>query len=140
MEQTLTMIKPDSMEAHNAGNILAHLEKEGFQIQALKRLRLSKAQAQTFYAVHRERPFYDSLVAYMTSGPIIAVALTRENAVPHLRQVMGATDPANAEEGTIRALYGSSIERNAIHGSDSSENAQKELCFFFSQAELIAAE
>jgi len=140
MEQTLTMIKPDSMEAHNAGNILAHLEKEGFQIQALKRLRLSKVQAQTFYAVHRERPFYDSLVAYMTSGPIIAVALTRENAVPHLRQVMGATEPANAEEGTIRALYGSSIERNAIHGSDSSENAQKELCFFFSQAELIAAE
>ena len=140
MEQTLTMIKPDSMEAHNAGNILAHLEKEGFQIQALKRLRLSKAQAQSFYAVHRERPFYDSLVAYMTSGPIIAVALTRENAVPHLRQVMGATDPANAESGTIRALYGSSIERNAIHGSDSSENAQKELCFFFSQAELIAAE
>ena len=140
MEQTLTMIKPDSMEAHNAGNILAHLEKEGFRIQALKRLRLSEAQAQSFYAVHRERPFYDSLVAYMTSGPIIAVALTRENAVPHLRQVMGATDPANAEEGTIRALYGSSIERNAIHGSDSSENAQKELCFFFSQAELIAAE
>ena len=140
MEQTLTMIKPDSMEAHNAGNILAHLEKEGFQIQALRRLRLSEAQAQSFYAVHWERPFYDSLVAYMTSGPIIAVALTRENAVPHLRQVMGATDPANAEEGTIRALYGSSIERNAIHGSDSSENAQKELCFFFSQAELIAAE
>lgn len=140
MDQTLTMIKPDSMEAHNAGNILAHLEQEGFRIQALKRLRLSKAQAQSFYAVHQERPFYDSLVAYMTSGPIIAVALTRENAVPHLRQVMGATDPANAEEGTIRALYGSSIERNAIHGSDSSENAQKELCFFFSQAELIAAE
>jgi len=140
MEQTLTMIKPDSMEAHNAGNILAHLEKEGFQIQALRRLRLSEAQAQSFYAVHRERPFYDSLVAYMTSGPIIAVALTRENAVPHLRQVMGATDPANAEEGTIRALYGSSIERNAIHGSDSPENAQKELCFFFSQAELLAAE
>jgi len=140
MEQTLTMIKPDSMEVHNAGNILAHLEKEGFQIQALKRLRLSEAQAQSFYAVHRERPFYDSLVAYMTSGPIIAVALTRENAVPHLRQVMGATDPANADEGTIRALYGSSIERNAIHGSDSPENAQKELCFFFSQAELLAAE
>lgn len=140
MEQTLTMIKPDSMEANNAGNILVHLEKEGFQIQALKRLRLSKEQAQSFYAVHRERPFYDSLVAYMTSGPIIAVALRRENAVPHLRQVMGATDPANAEGGTIRALYGSSIERNAIHGSDSFENAQKELCFFFSQAELIAAE
>ena len=137
MDQTLTMIKPDSMEAHNAGNILAHLEKEGFQIQALKRLRLSKAQAQSFYAVHRERPFYDSLVAYMTSGPIIAVALTRENAVPHLRQVMGATDPANAEEGTIRALYGSSIERNAIHGSDSDENAAIETAFFFAASELI---
>ena len=140
MQRTLTIIKPDSMEAHNAGNILAHLEKEGFQIQALKRMRLSEAQAQKFYEVHRERPFYDSLVAYMTSGPIIAVALARENAVPHLREVMGATDPANAEDGTIRALYGSSIERNAIHGSDSPENARKELHFFFSRAELIAAE
>lgn len=140
MERTLTIIKPDSLEASNAGNILAHLEKEGFEIQALKRLRLSEAQAQRFYEVHRERPFYDSLVAYMTSGPIIAAALAREDAVPQLRKVMGATDPANADEGTIRALYGSSIERNAIHGSDSPENAQKELHFFFSRAELIAAE
>ena len=140
MERTLTIIKPDSMEAGNAGRILAHLEGEGFEIQALRRLRLSEAQAQRFYEVHRERPFYDSLVAYMTSGPIIAVALAREDAVPQLRQAMGATDPANAEEGTIRALYGSSIERNAIHGSDSPENAQKELHFFFSNAELIAAE
>jgi nucleoside-diphosphate kinase len=140
MERTLTIIKPDSLEASNAGNILAHLEKEGFEIQALKRLRLSGAQAQRFYEVHRERPFYDSLVAYMTSGPVIAAALAREDAVPQLRKVMGATDPANADEGTIRALYGSSIERNAIHGSDSPENAQKELHFFFSRAELIAAE
>jgi len=140
MERTLTMIKPDSMEAGNAGNILAHLEREGFQIQALKRMRLSEAQARNFYEVHRERPFYDSLVAYMTSGPIIAAALSREDAVAQLRRVMGATDPANAEEGTIRALYGSSIERNAIHGSDSAENARQELHFFFSQAELIAAE
>ncbi|NHZ73200.1 MAG: nucleoside-diphosphate kinase [Nitrospirae bacterium] len=140
MERTLTIIKPDSMEAGNAGRILAHLEGEGFEIQALRRLRLSEAQAQRFYEVHRERPFYDSLVAYMTSGPIIAVALAREDAVPQLRQAMGATDPANAEDGTIRALYGSSIERNAIHGSDSPENAQKELNFFFSSAELIAAE
>ncbi len=139
MDQTLTIIKPDSMEAKNAGNILAHLEGEGFQIQALKRMRLSQAQAQSFYEVHRERPFYDSLVAYMTSGPIIAVALAREDAVAHLRKVMGATDPANAEAGTIRALYGTSIERNAIHGSDSPENAHKESLFFFSQAELIAA-
>ncbi len=139
MDQTLTIIKPDSMEAKNAGNILAHLEGEGFQIQALKRMRLSQAQAQSFYEVHRERPFYDSLVAYMTSGPIIAVALAREDAVAHLRKVMGATDPANAEAGTIRALYGTSIERNAIHGSDSPENAHQESLFFFSQAELIAA-
>jgi nucleoside-diphosphate kinase len=128
------------MEASNAGNILAHLEKEGFEIQALKRMRLSEAQAQKFYEVHRERPFYNSLVAYMTSGPIIAAALAREDAVARLRKVMGATDPTNADEGTIRALFGSSIERNAIHGSDSPENAQKELHFFFSRAELIAAE
>ena len=140
MERTLTIIKPDSMEAKNAGKILDHLEGEGFQIQALKRMRLTEAQARKFYEVHRERPFYDSLVAYMTSGPIIAAALAREDAVPHLRKVMGATDPANAAEGTIRALYGSTIERNAIHGSDSPENAIKELHFFFSRAELIAAE
>jgi nucleoside-diphosphate kinase len=140
MARTLTLIKPDSMEANNAGNILARLEAEGFQILALKRLRLSKEQAESFYEVHRERPFYASRVAYMTSGPIIAVALAREDAVARLREVMGATDPANAEEGTIRALYGSSIERNAIHGSDSSENAAKELHFFFSEADLITAE
>lgn len=140
MERTLTIIKPDSMEAKNAGKILDHLEGEGFQIQALKRMRLTAAQARKFYEVHRERPFYDSLVAYMTSGPIIAAALAREDAVPHLRKVMGATDPANAEGGTLRALYGSTIERNAIHGSDSPENAIKELHFFFSRAELIAAE
>ena len=140
MERTLTIIKPDSMEAKNAGKILDHLEGEGFQIQALKRMRLTEAQARKFYEVHRERPFYDSLVAYMTSGPIIAAALARKDAVPHLRKVMGATDPANAEGGTLRALYGSTIERNAIHGSDSPENAIKELHFFFSRAELIAAE
>jgi nucleoside-diphosphate kinase len=140
MERTLTMIKPDSMEAGNAGNILAHLEKEGFEILALKRMRLSEAQARKFYEVHRQRPFYDSLVAYMTSGPIIAAALSREDAVTQLRRVMGATDPANAEKGTIRALYGSSIERNAIHGSDSPDNALQELHFFFSRAELISAE
>ena len=137
MERTLTIIKPDSMEAGNAGNILAHLENEGFEIQALKRLRLSEAQAQRFYEVHRERPFYDSLVAYMTSGPIIAAALAREDAVPQLRKAMGATDPANAEKGTIRALYGSSIERNAIHGSDSPESAQRELSLFFEKNELV---
>ncbi|MEE8137644.1 MAG: nucleoside-diphosphate kinase [Thermoanaerobaculia bacterium] len=139
MEQTLTIIKPDSVAGGRAGNILAHLEGEGFRILALRRMRLSEAQARTFYEVHKERPFYDSLVEFMTSGSIIAGALEREDAVTHLRRVMGATDPAAAEEWTIRALYGSSIERNAIHGSVSPEFAAEELLFFFSRAELITA-
>ncbi len=139
MERTLTIIKPDSVAGGRAGNILAHLEGEGFRILALRRMRLSEAQARTFYEVHKERPFYDSLVEFMTSGSIIAAALEREDAVTHLRRVMGATDPAAADERTIRALYGSSIERNAIHGSVSPEFAAEELLFFFSRAELITA-
>lgn len=139
MERTLTIVKPDAVEAGNTGNILAQLEKEGFRVLSLNRVHLSTAQAQAFYEVHRERPFYDSLVEFMTSGPAVAVALEREDAVTHLRQVMGATNPAEAEEGTVRSLYASSIERNAIHGSDSPENAAIELGFFFSRAELIAA-
>jgi nucleoside-diphosphate kinase len=134
------MVKPDAVSAGNTGNILAHLENEGFEIVAVKRLRLSTAQARAFYEVHRERPFYDSLVEFMSSGPIVAVALEREDAVAHLRRVMGATNPEEAEEGTIRALYASSIEKNGIHGSDSAENARLELGFFFSRAELIAAD
>jgi nucleoside-diphosphate kinase len=139
MEQTLAIIKPDSFAAGNAGKILAQLEAEGFRILALERLRLSDAQARAFYAVHRERPFYESLVAFMTEGPIVAVALEREDAVPELRRVMGATNPAEADPGTLRALFGTSIERNAIHGSDSPENAAIELAFFFSRARMIAA-
>lgn len=139
MSQTLAIIKPDAVAAGNAGNILAHLEKEGFTIRALKMVRLSAEQAKAFYAVHAERPFYDDLVAFMTSGPAIPVALEREEAMPHLRRVMGATDVSQAEPGTLRALYGTSIERNAIHGSDSPENAAIELAFFFSQSELIGA-
>ena len=137
MEQTLTIIKPDSMAAGNAGKILAHLEQEGFQILALRRIHLSEAQARSFYEVHKERPFYDDLVAYMTEAPVIAAALEREDAVAHLRRVMGATNPEEAAAGTIRALYGTSIERNAIHGSDSSENAAIETDFFFSRADLL---
>lgn len=137
MQQTLTMIKPDSMSAGNAGNILAHLEGEGFKIVALKRIQLTEIQAKAFYAVHKERPFYADLVAFMTESPIIAAILERENAVAHLRQVMGATNSKEAEPGTIRALYGTDIERNAIHGSDSQENAAIESAFFFSGAELI---
>jgi nucleoside-diphosphate kinase len=139
METTLTILKPDSVAAGNAGNIIAHLQKEGFEIRGIKMLRLSVAQAQAFYEVHKERPFYGSLVEFMTGGPVMPIALARENAVAYLREVMGATDVAKAAPGTIRNLYGTSIEANAIHGSDSAENAQIETAFFFSRAELIAA-
>ncbi len=138
-QRTLTIIKPDAVGAGNAGKILAHLETEGFRILALKRLRLSDDQARAFYEVHRERPFYGSLVEFMTSGPVVAAALERDDAVAGLRRVMGATNPEDADEGTVRALYAGSIERNAIHGSDSPENAALELGFFFSRAELIGA-
>lgn len=139
MEMTLAIVKPDAVAAGHAGNILAHLEKQGFKIRGLKVLRLSRAQAEAFYAVHRERPFYGSLVAFMTEGPVVPVALERDNAVAALREAMGATDVAKAAPGTIRNLYGTSIERNAIHGSDSAENAAKELAFFFSESDRIAA-
>ncbi|MCP4200470.1 MAG: nucleoside-diphosphate kinase [bacterium] len=139
METTLAIIKPDSVAAGNAGGILAHLEREGFKILAIKKLNLSEAQARAFYEVHKERPFYDSLVEFMTSGPAMPIALARENAVRYLREVMGATNPEEADAGTIRALFATSIEKNAIHGSDSPENAALELSFFFSRAELLAA-
>ncbi len=137
MEKTLAILKPDSVAAGNGGKILARLEEEGFTIRGLKKLRLTVEQARAFYEVHKERPFYGSLVEFMTSGPVIPVALERDNAVAHLRQVMGATDVAKAEAGTIRNLFGTSIEKNAIHGSDSPENAALELAFFFSRAELL---
>jgi nucleoside-diphosphate kinase len=139
METTLAILKPDTVAAGNAGKVLAHLQKEGFTLRGIKLLRLSEAQARSFYEVHRERPFYGSLVEFMTSGPVMPLALEREDAVAHLRKVMGATDVAKAEPGTIRNLYGTSIEQNAIHGSDSAENAALELAFFFSRAELHAA-
>jgi nucleoside-diphosphate kinase len=139
MERTLTILKPDSVAAGDSGKILAHLEGEGFKILALKKMTLSESQARAFYEVHKDRQFYGSLVEFMTSGPIIPVALEREDAVPYLREVMGATNPQDAGPGTVRALYASSIERNAIHGSDSPENAQQELLFFFSRSDLIGA-
>ena len=137
-ELTLAILKPDSVAAGNAGRILAYLEERGFILRGLKVRRLRQSQAHEFYAVHRERPFFPSLVSFMTEGPVIIVALERDNAVAYLRQVMGATDVAKAAQGTIRALYGTSIERNAIHGSDSPENAHREVGFFFSGSELIA--
>ena len=137
IERTLSMIKPDAVAAGNAGNILQHFEDNGLRIVACKKTRLSLAQAQAFYAVHAARPFYNDLVAFMTEGPIFAQVLEGENAVAHHRSVMGATNPAQADEGTIRKLYASNIERNACHGSDSAENAANEIAFFFSEAELI---
>ncbi len=132
---TLAIIKPDAVQGGRAGNILAHLESRGFVVRAVRMMRLTKSEAQAFYEVHRDRPFYASLVGFMTSGPCIPLALEREDAVAHLRTVIGATDPAEAEEGTIRKLYAESKERNAIHASDSPENAAREVGFFFSEAE-----
>jgi nucleoside-diphosphate kinase len=137
MELTLAIVKPDSVRNGNAGKILAHLEGRGFALRALRLQRLSEAQARAFYEVHKERPFYGELVEFMTSGVVIPVALERANAVAYLREVMGATDSKKAAPGTIRQLYGTDVQYNAIHGSDSAENAAKELAFFFSRAELI---
>lgn len=140
MERTLAILKPDSVEAGSAGKMIAKLQDEGFKILGIKMLRLTETQARAFYEVHKERPFYGSLVEFMMSGPVMPIALERENAVVHLREVMGATDVAKAAPGTLRNLFGTSIERNAVHGSDSPENAGVELSFFFSRAELLAAQ
>lgn len=136
-ERTLAILKPDSVAAGRTGTILACLEEEGFRLAGIKRVRLSVEQARAFYAVHRERPFFEGLIRFMTEGPVVPVALERENAVAHLRSTMGATDSKKAERGTLRNLYGTDIERNAIHGSDSPENAAKEVAFFFSEAEMV---
>ena len=135
--RTFTIIKPDSVRKGNFGKIITRVESEGFRILGLKKVALSQRQAEGFYAVHRERPFFKDLVKYMTSGPVYVAALERDNAVPHLRQVMGATDPAKADKGTIRKDFGESIEQNAIHGSDSDENAKIEIGFFFAESELM---
>lgn len=134
---TLAIVKPDAFGEGKTGRILAHLEAEGFRILAARVLRLSADQAGVFYAVHAEKPFFSSLVDFMTSGPCLAVALEGEDAVARLREVVGATDPAEAAPGTIRALYAESKERNAIHASDSPETARDELSFFFSGVELL---
>jgi len=135
--RTFTMIKPDSVRKANFGKIISRLESQGFKILGLKKVSLSQKQAEGFYAVHRQRPFFGSLVQYMTSGPVYVAALERDNAVAHLRKVMGATDPAKADAGTIRKDFGESIEQNAIHGSDSDDNAKIEIGFFFAESELL---
>ena len=133
---TLAIIKPDAVKAGNTGRILAHLEAAGFVVRAARLVKLTGSQAEGFYEVHRERPFYRALVTFMTSGPALALALERDDAVARLREVIGATDPAEARAGTVRKLYAESKERNAIHASDSRENAEREVAFFFTEGDL----
>lgn len=136
-ERTFSIIKPDAVAAGNTGNILARIQKEGFRIVALKMVHLSLAEAEGFYAVHKERPFFPSLTKFMVEGPIVPMVLERDNAIAGLREVMGATNPANAAEGTIRKLYAESIERNCIHGSDAPETAKFEMGYFFNAFEIM---
>ena len=136
---TLTIIKPDAFGAGKTGKIIAHLEQQGFKIRASRVLHMSDAEAGEFYAVHRERPFYGSLVSFMTSGPCMPIVLEKVDAVAALRTAIGATDPAQADAGTVRKLYAESKERNAIHASDSDENAAREARFFFAEMDVLAA-
>ena len=136
LERTLTIIKPDAVKRNAIGDIIEQFEKNGFRILAMKMLHLKKTQAQQFYAVHAARPFYSSLTEFMTSGPVVAIALEKESAIADLRKLMGATNPAQAEEGTIRKKWASSIEKNAVHGSDADDTARFELSYFFAGYEL----
>jgi nucleoside-diphosphate kinase len=137
VERTFSIIKPDAVAAGQAGEILAMIQKAGFKILGLRMTRLTQDQAAGFYAVHKERPFYQGLVKFMTEGPIVVMALERENAILGLREVMGATNPEKAAEGTVRKRFAANIERNCIHGSDAPETAETELRFFFSTADLL---
>lgn len=136
-EQTLSIIKPDAVASHYIGNILARFEKSNLQIAGLKMLRLTPEKAGQFYEVHKDRPFYADLVKYMSSGPVVVIVLQGPDAVAKNRQIMGATDPSKALQGTLRADFGKSMTENAVHGSDSLENAQKEIAFFFAKDEIV---
>lgn len=138
VQRTFSIIKPDAVKKNIVGKILAHIEDAGLQVIGTRMIQLSTEQAQEFYAVHKERPFYNDLVSYMVSGPVVVSTLEGENAVAKYREIMGATNPADAAEGTIRKLYADSIEANAVHGSDSLENAEKEIAFFFDAASLCS--
>jgi len=137
MERTFAIIKPDAVAAGQAGQILAHIQKAGFRIAGMKMKRLSQLEAETFYGVHKERPFFGSLVTFMTEGPVIVLVLEAEGAIAKWRETMGATNPANAAEGTIRKIYATGIERNCVHGSDAPETAAVEIPFFFAGTELL---
>jgi nucleoside-diphosphate kinase len=140
LERTLTIIKPDGVHQQVAGQILARFEAEGFRVLAMKLVRLTRAQAEGFYAVHRERPFFASLAKFMSSGPCIPIVLEGQDVIRRLRDVMGATDPAKAADGTIRRAFASSIERNVVHGSDSSQSAAFEIGYFFDALEICGGE
>ena len=137
LERTFAIIKPDAVAARHAGEILAIVDQAGFRILALRMTRLTEQQAKGFYAVHSEKPFFAGLVKFMTEGPIVVMALEREDAIRKWRETMGSTNPANAAEGTIRKRFATSIERNCVHGSDAPETAETELRFFFSTADLL---
>jgi nucleoside-diphosphate kinase len=137
MERTFAIIKPDAIAAGNIGPIVSKINENGFVVRGMKMLRISRAQAEGFYAVHKEKGFFNDLVNFMTEGPVVVMVLERDGAILKWREVMGATNPAKAEEGTIRKLFGASIERNATHGSDAPETAAIEIPFFFSTAELL---
>ncbi len=137
VERTYAMIKPDAVKNGHAGKILTIIQEHGFKIKGLKQKNISRAEAEAFYAVHKDRPFYGSLVTFMSEGPSVLLVLEREDAIKKWREVMGATNPANAAEGTIRKLFAESIERNAAHGSDAPETAAQEIPFFFSGSELL---
>ncbi|CAA9321889.1 MAG: Nucleoside diphosphate kinase [uncultured Gemmatimonadetes bacterium] len=137
MSRTFAMIKPDAVQAGNAGNIIAHIQKAGFRIVGMKLVQISMKQAQGFYEVHRERPFYGELTEFMSSGPSVVLALDAEGAVQKWRDTIGATDPAEAADGTIRKLYAESKGKNAVHGSDADETAAAEIAFFFAGTELV---
>jgi nucleoside-diphosphate kinase len=140
LERTLAILKPDCVRKNLIGKVISHIESAGFKIVAMKMLKLTPEQANAFYYVHRERHFYNDLVNFMSSGKIVALVLEKENAVEDFRKLIGATDPKEAEEGTIRRLYADNKQENIVHGSDSVENAKIEISFFFSQSELIANE
>ena len=137
IEQTFAIIKPDAVASGHTGQILGMIEKAGFRIRGMKMLRLSRQQAEGFYEIHKGKPFFGGLVTFMTEGPVVAMVLQREDAIKHWRELMGATNPQKAEDGTIRKKYAKNIERNAVHGSDARETAAVEIPFFFSMAELI---
>lgn len=135
--KTLAIIKPDAVKDNHVGEIITMINKAGFKVKALKMIKLSEDAAKAFYEIHKDKPFYGELVEYMTSGPCVPIALEKENAVEDYRKLIGATDPAKAAEGTVRKLYARSVQFNAVHGSDSDENATKEIAFFFSNKDLI---